>query len=170
MIGAGRAHAHVHAVGNTPVHACAHESRKHSVHRKETQTLVRTPTRIYKCANRPVRKAPSTHVGVYTSPTRTRTPVHVCTRRARTGTVHASPSTCVRHALTGLGTPTGSHEYTPVRKQKGMHTDSLAQTGAHTRVHTARTRTHRASRAHSFPQGTRLPSPSAAEARGGEWG
>ena len=170
MTGTGRAHVHVHAAGNTAVHACAHESRIHSMHRKETQTLVCTPTRIYKCdkptrardALHPCRRVHVTHAGTHSSARMDTACTYI--------TVHASPSTRVQHALTGVGTPTGSHEHTLVHKQKGMHTNPPAQAGAHTCVHTTRTRTHRTSRAQSFPQGTRLPSPSAAEAEGGGWG
>lgn len=65
-------------------------------------------------------------------------------------------------ARTHLGREPGLSQDRSLEHTPGS-TSPAVQAGAHTRVQTTRTRTHPASRAHSFPQGTRLPSPSAAE-------
>ena len=146
-----RAHSRAH----TRTRSCISERRTQSVHGTEP---VCTPTCIYKCANPPVRTASSTRAAEYTSPTRARISVHICTllcthtHSPRVSLHMPETRTNLDRDLQGV-----TREYPGT--QARVHTDPPAQAGAHTRVHTTRTRTHGASRAHSFPQGTRLVSP-----------
>lgn len=136
VIGAGRAHAHVHTAGHTLGHARAYLSVEHSRCMGQSLSAHRhayTNVQTHPCALRPPPVQPSTrHPHGHASPC---TYAHCC---ARTRTVHASPSTCLKHAQTWIGTSKGSHENTLVHKQG--YTQIRPHRRARTRVCTPRAR------------------------------
>lgn len=111
-------------------HLSAH---RHAYTKMQTQTCTRRPSHMQVCVRNPHRHAfPSTYAH----------------SRARTRTIHAFLSTSVQQGHIWVRTHMQSHEHIQVHAR--VHTDPPTQAGAHTRVHTPRTRTQFPAR-HSPP-------------------
>lgn len=173
---AGRARA-VTAISRDRHGACTRSrahSRAHtgtsSMHEKEPDTCLHANMYIQMCKPT-VRNASSTHAAQYTSPTRAHISVHIGTLvHAHEQSTRLPPHACNTHNL-GSGSPRYAGAYPD--KQARVHTDPLAQAGAHTSVHSTRTRT----RTQSLPRAQlparhspHLPSPSTAEPGMEGWG
>lgn len=109
---------------------CTGKRRRHLSAHQHAYTNVTSP---------PVRRTPSTHAGVYTSPTRARIPVHVWTRRARTSqSMRLLPHACSTHSRES-GHPQG-HTSIPWYISKRVCTQTRRHRRARTRVFTPRAR------------------------------
>lgn len=111
-----------------------------------------TKVQTHACTRRP------SHMQVHVrNPHRHAFPCTYAHSRARTRTIHAFLSTSVQQGHIWVRTHTESHEHS-------QYMQGCIQTRPHRRARTRVCTPRARARARSFPQGTRLPSPSAAEA------